>query len=89
MGHLGVSQSYSDKKNLAIIIKKYVNDPETTMKQTTFLCLCWKGKHRERAKSYLEALKAFRQMTKEQQKAVLEECERALEDSYITKKVIM
>ena len=57
MGRLGVSTSFTDGKNWDIIVKHYQKNPQLTMKQVTFLVLCWKGKNRERARKYLQKLK--------------------------------
>lgn len=59
-GGLGVSTIFTDGKNWKIIIEHYKKNPELTMKQVTFLCLCWKGKNRERARKYLAMLKDYK-----------------------------
>lgn len=83
MGSLGVSQVYNDDKNLAIILSKYAREPDLTMKQTTFLCLCWNRSiaHRSRARYYLETLKSFIHSPQDRQQRALEKAKRILEGS--------
>jgi len=82
---LGVSQVFSDDKNLAIILTKYQSEPDLTMRQTTFLCLCWNRsiQHRARAKYYLEFLKSFTRSPKDIQQQALEKAKRILKGEQV------
>jgi len=64
MSKLGVSTKFTDGKNWTVIVEKYKANPEKTMKQVRFLCLCWKGKDRERARKYLQKLKDLEKNSK-------------------------
>lgn len=59
-GSLGVSTIFSDGKNWRIIMEHYEKNPKLTMRQVTFLVLCWKGNNRERARKYLAMLKDYK-----------------------------
>jgi len=52
MAQLGVSQKFSDEKNMEIIKEKYAQNKEQTKKQVDFLVFIWKGDQRNRARKY-------------------------------------
>ena len=89
MGHLGVSQIYSDEKNMAIILSKYEQNPELTRKQVQFLIVCWKGRHRLRARQYFRQLKEFMRLPKEEQQKRIEEAKQFLKNQYAELKVVI
>ena len=89
MGHLGVSQIYSDEKNMAIILTRYAENPELTRKQVHFLIVCWKGRHRLRARQYFQQLKEFMRLPREEQQKRIEEAKQFLKREYTELKVVM
>ena len=88
MGHLGTCQIYSFEKNRAIILLHHEKHGEATTKQrTSFLILCWKGRHRETARQLKTEYDNFLRLPEYKQKDELEQAKKLIERQYVTLEV--
>ena len=90
MGHLGTSQLYSDQKNMNIILLHHEKHGEPlTKSRVNFLILCWKDRHRERAREYQKRYYEFLHMSQTQQQAEIEKAKMEIQKEYVTLEVTM
>ena len=90
MGHLGVSQIYSDQKNMNIILLHHEKHGEAITKQrVNFLIFCWKNRHKERARDYQARYYQFLRMSRTQQQTEIENAKMQIQKEYVTLEVTM
>ena len=90
MGHLGTSQIYSDQKNFNIILLHHEKHGEPlTKSRVNFLILCWKDRHRERAREYQKRYYEFLRLTPTQQQEAIEQAKQEIQKEYVTLEVTM
>ena len=88
MGHLGTSQIYSDQKNFNIILLHHEKHGEPlTKSRVNFLILCWKDRHRERAREYQKRYYEFLRLSPTQQQEAIEQAKREIQKEYVTLEV--
>ena len=88
MGHLGVSQIYSDQKNMNIILLHHANHGESiTKSRVNFLIACWRDRHRERAREYQKRYYEFLRLSPTQQQEAIEQAKREIQKEYVTLEV--
>lgn len=88
MGHLGVSQLYSDQKNMDIILLHHARHGEAlTKRRVTFLILCWKGRHRERARMYKHEYERFLSLSQTEQQRLIAKAKEEIERQRVILKV--
>jgi len=88
MGHLGTSQIYNDQKNFNIILLHHEKHGEPlTKSRVNFLILCWKDRHRERAREYQKRYYEFLRLSPTQQQEAIEQAKREIQKEYVTLEV--
>ena len=90
MGHLGTSQIYSDQKNFNIILLHHEKHGESlTKSRVNFLIMCWKNRHRKRAREYQKRYYEFLRLTPTQQQLAIQQAKQEIQKEYMTLEVRM